>query len=188
MPGTMSVVGFGETICQKYYHVQEYSQFPRQVDVVHAPNDGKCIIKLHHMARRVPYHGEGRRSKNDNGVASMVCENGGDHRIVVWERSQHEQGGYHSMGTYRVLNTGRKLVLDDPLVVLVELGRMRLFEIKVAAVVLGRPVQPAKHLATLACRASNVRLFLTRIAGFHCIPGIRKYNSESDFFILQQNT
>jgi hypothetical protein len=78
------------------------------------------------------------------------------------------------MGTYYVLNTGRKLVLDDPLVFLVELGCMGFLEIKVAFVILGRPMQPAKHLATLACRASNVRLFLTRVAGFHCVLDIRK--------------
>jgi hypothetical protein len=87
-----------------------------------------------------------------------------------------------------VLNTGRKLVLDDPLVFLIELGRMGFLEIKIASVVLGRPMQPAKYLAALACWTSNVRLFLTGVAGFHCVLDIRKYNIESDFFILQQNT
>jgi hypothetical protein len=89
------------------------------------------------------------------------------------------------MGTYHVLNTGRKLVLDDPLVFLIELGRMGFLEIKIASVVLGRSVQPAKHLAALARRASNVRLFLTSVAGFHCVLDIRKYKLRSDFFILQ---
>jgi hypothetical protein len=78
------------------------------------------------------------------------------------------------MGTYYVLNTGRKLVLDDPPVFLVELGRMGFLEIKIASVVLGRPVQPAKHLTALARRTSNVRLFLARVAGFHCVPDIQK--------------
>ena len=94
MPHTVGVMGSGEHVCQKYYKVEKHPELPRKVDVVHAPNGRKCIVELHHMARRVPYHGEGRGSKNDEGIALVVRKKGRNHCIVVWQGGQDEQWRY----------------------------------------------------------------------------------------------
>jgi hypothetical protein len=52
------------------------------------------------------------------------------------------------------LNTRSKLVLDDPLVFRVESRSVFLLEIKAAAVVFGRAMHAAIHMAALAFRTS----------------------------------
>ena len=91
MPRTVGVVGSGKYVCQKYYEVKKHPELPGKIDIVDTPNGRKCVVKLHHMARRVPYHGEGRGSKNDEGVALVVRKKSRNHCIVVRQSGQDEQ-------------------------------------------------------------------------------------------------